>query len=98
MLRACARPRNFAHVFCAFVYTCIHSCLHAFERHTGKELDGQTITCVNARQPTYDQAPAEGAGSESGPIWTQDWLKRKYAELKAKKAAAKAEEVPRSRC
>ena len=67
MLRACARPRNFVHVFCAFVYTCIHySCMHTFKRHAGKELDGRAITCNNARQTTYDKAPVEGAGEGGG--------------------------------
>ena len=58
--------------------------------------------------PQASSVPAGGAGgalldggeavSESGPVSKQDLLRRKYAELKAKKAAAKAEEVPRSRC
>ena len=47
-------------------YTCIHSCMHTFKRHAGKELDGRAITCNNARQTTYDKAPVEGAGEGGG--------------------------------
>jgi len=46
-------------------------CSAAIEAMNGKELDGRTITCNNARQRTYDAGEGgEGGGGEAAPADT----------------------------